>query len=133
MGPPGTGRRRIRPRGPPPVPVGRTRRDTKKSPTSRVIQAPGVRFLRGTGGRRTVSPMTANERSGWVRAALERFEGPLVAYATSLLRDAHAARDVVQDTFLRLVRADPATVDPYLARWLFTVCRHRAVDVLRRG
>jgi RNA polymerase sigma factor (sigma-70 family) len=77
--------------------------------------------------------MTANDRSGWVRAALERFERPLVAYATSLLRDAHAARDAVQDTFLRLVRADRASVEPVLAAWLFTVCRRRAVDRMRRG
>src|SRR5258705_8373241 len=72
------------------------------------------------------------ERSAWVREALERFEGPLVAYATHLLGDPHAARDVVQDAFLRLVRADAAEVGPILSRWLYTVTRHRAVDWMRR-
>src|SRR5262245_65599833 len=78
------------------------------------------------------------DRSAWVREALERFEGPLVAYATHLLGDPHAARDVVQDAFLRLVRADPAEVGQSIskpegvARWLYTVTRHRAVDLLRR-
>jgi len=77
--------------------------------------------------------MGSNDRSAWVREALLRYEGPLVAYATHLLRDADSARDVVQDAFLRLVRADRAAVEPILARWLYTVCRHGAVDQLRRG
>jgi RNA polymerase sigma factor (sigma-70 family) len=75
--------------------------------------------------------MGQQDRSAWVREALERFEGPLVAYATHLLGDPHAARDVVQDAFLRLVRADRVEVEPILARWLYTVTRHRAVDLLR--
>ncbi len=77
--------------------------------------------------------MGTDDRSAWVRDALERFEGPLVAYATSVLGDGHAARDVVQDTFLRLVSADRAHVEPILPRWLYAVCRHRAVDLIRRG
>lgn len=77
--------------------------------------------------------MGTDDRSAWVLETLERFEGPLVAYATSVLGDAHAAKDVVQDTFLRLVSADRAHVEPILPRWLYAVCRHRAVDLIRRG
>jgi RNA polymerase sigma-70 factor (ECF subfamily) len=73
------------------------------------------------------------ETDAWVQAALDRFEGPLTAYATRLTGDADAARDVVQDTFLRLLAAERAKVDPILPQWLFTVCRHRAVDLRRRG
>ena len=40
--------------------------------------------------------------AAWVRSAVERFEGPLTLYAARLLGDADSARDVVQDTFLRL-------------------------------
>src|SRR5687767_2937037 len=64
--------------------------------------------------------------------ALSRYEGPLLRYARSLLGDLERARDVVQDTFLRLCREDPARVDGHLAQWLFTVCRNRALDVQRK-
>src|SRR6476619_7199647 len=68
----------------------------------------------------------------WVRSVLTRFEGPLTLYAARLLGDAEAARDVVQDTFLRLCAQDKGYVDGRLAEWLFTVCRNRALDVLRK-
>lgn len=75
---------------------------------------------------------TQPDNGPWVRAAVERFERPLTLYAARLLGDAEAARDVVQETFLRLCRQDAATVGPRLAEWLFTVCRNRALDVLRK-
>jgi RNA polymerase sigma-70 factor (ECF subfamily) len=56
----------------------------------------------------------------------------LTLYAARLLGDADGARDVVQDTFLRLCKQDRAHVEPHLAEWLFTVCRNRALDVLRK-
>jgi RNA polymerase sigma factor (sigma-70 family) len=68
----------------------------------------------------------------WVRSALARFEGPLTLYAARLLGDAESARDVVQDTFLRLCNQRRGEVEPRLAEWLFTVCRNRALDVLRK-
>ena len=68
----------------------------------------------------------------WVRDALARFERPLTLYAARLLGDDEAARDVVQETFLRLCAQDRAAVAPHLAEWLFTVCRNRALDVLRK-
>lgn len=68
----------------------------------------------------------------WVRDAVSRFEGPLSLYARRLLNDAEAARDVVQDVFLRLCARPRGEVDGHLAEWLFTVCRNRALDVLRK-
>ncbi len=70
--------------------------------------------------------------AAWVRSAVERFEGPLTLYASRLLGDAEAARDVVQDTFLRLCGQPREQLDGRLAEWLFTVCRNRALDVLRK-
>jgi RNA polymerase sigma-70 factor (ECF subfamily) len=72
------------------------------------------------------------ERESWVRDAVARFEGPLTLYASRLLRDQEAARDVVQETFLKLCASDFASIDGHLAEWLFTVCRNRALDVLRK-
>jgi RNA polymerase sigma-70 factor (ECF subfamily) len=68
----------------------------------------------------------------WIRSAVARFERPLVLYASRLLGDADRARDVVQDTFLRLCAQDQEGVEHRLAEWLFTVCRNRALDVLRK-
>ena len=68
----------------------------------------------------------------WIRSAVSQFEGPLTRYAVRLVGDADRARDVVQDTFLRLCSQDRFHVEPRLAEWLFTVCRNRSLDVLRK-
>jgi RNA polymerase sigma-70 factor (ECF subfamily) len=72
--------------------------------------------------------MSRTPNSDWVVDALDRYERPLVRYAKWLLGDLEAARDVVQDTFLRLCREDPGRVEGHLAAWLFTVCRNLALD-----
>jgi RNA polymerase sigma-70 factor (ECF subfamily) len=46
--------------------------------------------------------------------------------------DADRARDVVQDTFVRLMAQPQEEVDGHTVEWLYTVCRHRALDVLRK-
>jgi len=68
----------------------------------------------------------------WIRVAVDRYERPLTLYATRLLGSSEAARDAVQETFLRLCAQDRATIEPRLAEWLFTVCRNRVLDVLRK-
>lgn len=89
----------------------------------------------GNTSSKSSTPM-AGERDpdgdAWVRDAVSRFEGPLSLYARRLLNDAEAARDVVQDVFLRLCGQPRGDVDGHLAEWLFTVCRNRALDVLRK-
>jgi len=70
--------------------------------------------------------------AAWVRSAVERHERALTLYAARLLGDAEAARDVVQETFLRLCSQPKGHVDGRLVEWLFTVCRNRALDVLRK-
>lgn len=57
---------------------------------------------------------------------------PLVRYATRLLGDSARAQDVVQDTFVRFMAQPAEAVDGHAIEWLFTVCRHRALDVLRK-
>lgn len=59
-------------------------------------------------------------------------QAPLTRYAARLLGDADRARDVVQDTFVRLMAQPRAEVAGHAVEWLFTVCRHRALDVLRK-
>jgi len=70
----------------------------------------------------------------WMREVLERYERQLVRYAHRTLGggDLETARDIVQDTFLRLIRVGRDSVEDHLAEWLFTVCRNRCFDVLRK-
>jgi len=68
-----------------------------------------------------------------VEAAQSEFEGPLTGYAAGLLGgDWDRARDVVQDTFIKLYRQDPELIRGKLKSWLYTVCRNRSIDVLRK-
>ena len=75
--------------------------------------------------------MIRTPKSEWVVDALERHEQPLIRYARWFLGDLESARDVVQETFLRLCREDPARVGDHVAPWLFTVCRNLALDARR--
>lgn len=78
-------------------------------------------------------PHDSNDSSSLVQAAVERHQASLHRYATRLLYgDFDRARDVVQDTFVRLMAQPPAEVNGHVAEWLFTVCRNRALDVLRK-
>lgn len=69
---------------------------------------------------------------GWIHEALDRYEVRLVAYATRIVGDAHRARDVVQEVFLRLTEQRREEVEDHLTAWLFQVCRNRALDVRKK-
>ena len=78
------------------------------------------------------SRAASDEDSGFLARTFAEQQGPLTRYATRLLGDADRARDVVQDTFVKLMAQPPGAVDGHTVEWLFTVCRHRALDVLRK-
>ncbi len=74
--------------------------------------------------------MTDDDR---MRAIVRRYELPLTQYAARITGCRERARDAVQDTFLRWQQSAPAGLaDADLPRWLFTVCRHRALDICRK-
>jgi len=68
----------------------------------------------------------------FAQSALTRYERPLTQYAQHLTGDRERAREVVQDTFLKLCSQKPSRIRGYLAQWLYTVCRNRALDVRRK-
>ncbi|PAZ03951.1 MAG: hypothetical protein CAK88_13035 [Verrucomicrobiia bacterium AMD-G2] len=68
----------------------------------------------------------------FIEWALKEYERPLIGYAQGFVHDWERARDVVQDTFIRLCQQDVAKVRDGVKTWLFTVCRNRALDVLRK-
>jgi RNA polymerase sigma-70 factor (ECF subfamily) len=70
---------------------------------------------------------------------LDRYERPLVRYAQSITGDLEAARDVVQETFIKLARGgmnengtDVVDRMRHLEAWLFSVTRNGAVDHQRK-
>jgi RNA polymerase sigma factor (sigma-70 family) len=76
--------------------------------------------------------MSKREQSVWIQSSLARFESQLIRYAYRITRDLEQAREVVQDTFLKLWQAEQAEVDGHLAEWLYTVCRNGALDLRRK-
>lgn len=71
-------------------------------------------------------------RDHLVQGAMREYESRLVRYACSILNDLDRARDVVQDTFIKLYQQEPDKVSHALKAWLFTVCRNRCFDVMRK-
>ena len=67
-----------------------------------------------------------------VPAVVRRYELPLTQYAARITGCWERARDAVQDTFLRYGNLTPGTLTGDPAKWLFTVCRHRALDICRK-
>ena len=79
------------------------------------------------------SPRNIDLSAVLLRAAMSDFEIPLTKYAVSILGDLEEARDVVQETFLKLYKQDPNRVGLKAKAWLFTVCRNRCYDVLKKN
>ena len=76
---------------------------------------------------------SAHEHAGdFVQTAVAEYQAPLTRYAARLVGDPDRARDIVQDTFVKLLAQPVAEIEGHVAEWLFTVCRNRALDVLRK-
>ena len=69
-------------------------------------------------------------RADWLRGVMTSFEGGLLRYARRMCGE--RAPDVVQDTFVKLWEADPPPDPDVIRRWLYRVCRNRAIDVVRK-
>lgn len=62
----------------------------------------------------------------------QTYESRMVHYAWTILGDLESARDVAQDTFLKLCHQEPHKVGDPPAAWLYRVCRNRALDLYRQ-
>lgn len=78
------------------------------------------------------SRVPSHEDSCFLERTIAEQQAPLLRYATRMLNDPDRARDVVQDTFVKLMAQPRETINGHTVEWLFTVCRHRALDVLRK-
>ena len=68
----------------------------------------------------------------WLHRSFHAYESKLVHYAWSIVGDMETARDIAQDTFLKLCRETPATVGDPPNAWLYKICRNRAIDHYRK-
>lgn len=78
------------------------------------------------------SRASSHEDSGFLERTFAEQQLPLTRYASRLLGDPDRARDVVQDTFVKFMAQPAEAIDGHAVEWLFTVCRHRALDVMRK-
>ena len=67
-----------------------------------------------------------------MQTALERYERPLLQYAMSIVGEIERARDIVQETFMRLHNQEQENIEGHLSQWLFTVCRNCALKSLKK-
>lgn len=73
---------------------------------------------------------TAQQRR-WIRAAFDAHGAALLRYVARMVGE-EPARDIVQQTFLKLWEVDPPPAPDHLAPWLYTVCRRAAIDLHRK-
>lgn len=66
-----------------------------------------------------------------MRSVVDAHAADLVRYATSILNDRDAAKDVVQEAFFNLWHRPPEDTTN-LRPWLFRVCRNKALDFRRK-
>lgn len=79
-----------------------------------------------------ISDSNLESDAEWLGLVFREYQQPLMGYATHLMGDADRAGDVVQDTFVRLCKQPRAEVADRVRQWLFTVCRNRALDILKK-
>lgn len=73
-----------------------------------------------------------NEARAWFQRAVENYQRPLTRYVRHILRNLEAARDIVQETFLRLWKNGPVEGERPLRIWLYRTARNQAIDFLRK-
>jgi RNA polymerase sigma-70 factor (ECF subfamily) len=71
--------------------------------------------------------------SEWMRSLVDAHAADLTRYAASILGDHEGAKDVVQESFIRLWREPRREIEDHVRPWLFRVCRNCALDQRRKG
>ncbi|MEQ9411885.1 MAG: RNA polymerase sigma factor [Fuerstiella sp.] len=82
--------------------------------------------------KQLVQRIRTGEPEAW-QECIRQFEGRLLAFARSRLRDQSLAEDIVQETFLGFLKALPNyDENTPLESWLFSIAAHKLIDAMRR-
>src|SRR5215211_1091350 len=82
--------------------------------------------------RLLIRQVRAGEAPAW-RQLIERFEGRLLAFVDSRLRDRSASEDVVQETFVGFLTSLPHYDEKRdMEAYLFSIAAHKLTDHLRK-
>jgi RNA polymerase sigma factor (sigma-70 family) len=71
------------------------------------------------------------EKADWIKSLLMQNEKRLLRYAQKWV-SREAALDIVQETFLRLLKENQKDLEGYEVQWLFRVCRNLAFDFRKK-
>ncbi len=84
------------------------------------------------GDRHLIQAVQRGDQAAW-RDLIARYEGRLISFARRMCNDRAEAEDLVQETFLGLVRSLPAyDAERSLETYLFAILRNKLSDHLRR-
>ncbi len=78
---------------------------------------------------------SADPRLKELKGVIDAYEKPLLGYVSRLLGDGSLfAEDIVQNTFLKLIRSwkDALAPSPALSSWLYRVARNEMIDFVRK-
>ncbi len=97
-----------------------------------------VEIAASNGRRPTIRPIArttaADLRADFVMTAYDENQRRLTSFAYALTRDSEAANDLVQESFLRLIKEHAAGHTPdNVSAWLFRVCANLVTSRGRRG
>ena len=82
-----------------------------------------------------IETATADPRRGLLEQVVDRFESPLLRYASGIVGDHALAQDAVQEAFVALSSqwrcGQAPSSDDHLRNWLYKVTHDKAVSILR--
>lgn len=72
------------------------------------------------------------DKSQWIEILLIRHSKGLVRYCANILKDREAAKEIVQECFLKLLQLKEEPPQEHIKAWLYRECRNRSIDSWRK-
>ncbi len=73
------------------------------------------------------------DQSQSIESLIRRYSKSLIRYAASILKNSEAAKEIVQDCFLKVIEHPPENFSENIKGWLYRECRNRAIDSWRKS